>query len=80
MPQIITGVEGILRNLNVVDFINDLPQYIAVANTFPGSYSDDASVTVMEEMAPLYESRTCFRWRCRNRCSRPAGLPQDIDP
>ncbi|HEX2833231.1 MAG TPA: CHAT domain-containing protein [Thermoanaerobaculia bacterium] len=58
VPQIITGLEGILRKLAFIDTRNDLRQYINVANTFHGSYQMMPSLTAMPDMGRLYEAQT----------------------
>lgn len=68
VPQIITGLEGILRKLAFIDTRNDLRQYVSVANTFHGSYQMMPSLTAMPELANLYEAQT---WR-------PTEVPQSL--
>jgi len=58
VPQIITGLEGIIRKLDLIDTRNDLQQYVAVANTFPGSYQMMPSPSAMPDMTPLYTANT----------------------
>jgi pimeloyl-ACP methyl ester carboxylesterase len=58
VPQIITGLEGMIRKLARFDLRHSRRQIQDIANTFVGSYQMLPSPLVMPEMAPLYESQT----------------------
>src|ERR1044071_7276810 len=58
VPQIVTGLEGIVRKIALIDTHKDAGQVAAIANTFPGSYQMLPSPLRMPSMAPLYDAAT----------------------
>jgi pimeloyl-ACP methyl ester carboxylesterase len=58
VPQIITGLEGMVQKLARFDLRHSRRQIQDIANTFVGSYQMLPSPLVMPNMLPLYESRT----------------------
>ncbi len=58
VPQIITGLEGMVRKLAKVDLRHDMPKLLRIVNSFPGSYQMLPSPFVMPEVEPLYRAET----------------------
>src|SRR5262249_21151300 len=58
IPQVITGVEPIVKKLALLDVRHNLPQLLKILNTFVGSYQMLPSSLVMKSVEPLYKSET----------------------
>jgi hypothetical protein len=58
VAQIVTGLEGILRKLDLFDTRNNLGEYVGVANTFPGSYQMMPAASKGKNWSRLYEAKT----------------------
>ncbi len=58
VPQIVTGLEGMVRKLAMVDVRHKLPEILQVILSFPGSYQMLPSPFVLPDMEPLYRSET----------------------
>lgn len=58
VPQILTGLEGMLRKLAAADLRNSVGEIRAIASTFVGCYQMLPSPVVMPEMDPLYQADT----------------------
>lgn len=56
IPQVITGLEGMVRKLAVVDLKHGLDELLPVFNTFLGSYQMMPSPLVMPEIKWLYDA------------------------
>lgn len=62
VPQIITGLEGIVRKIATLDRHNDRAQVAAIANSFPGSYQMMPSPAKLPKMEALYDPATWVRY------------------
>src|SRR5262249_28661358 len=58
IPQLITGIEPLVRKLELVDLRHDLPELKAIFNTFPGSLQLLPSPFAHPELKPLYDAKT----------------------
>lgn len=58
VPQIITGLEGMVRKLAKVDLRHDMRKLLRIVNSFPGSYQMLPSPFIMPEVEPLYRAET----------------------
>ncbi len=58
IPQVITGVEGLVRKLAKLDFRHDRHELVDIFNTFVGSYQMLPSPAVMSNIKRLYDSAT----------------------
>jgi pimeloyl-ACP methyl ester carboxylesterase len=58
IPQVITGLEGLVRKLALVDLRHSLSDLQAILNSFVGTYQMLPSPFAMESMEPLYRSQT----------------------
>ncbi|HEX2123535.1 MAG TPA: hypothetical protein VHL59_18030, partial [Thermoanaerobaculia bacterium] len=58
VPQIITGLEGIVRKIATLDRHNDRRQVAAIANTFPGSLQMMPSPAKLPGIEALYDPAT----------------------
>lgn len=59
VPQIMTGLEGIVRKIAAIDTKNNRRQISDIANTFPGSYQMMPTHT---KFADFYRAETWARW------------------
>jgi hypothetical protein len=62
IPQVMTGIEGLVKKLTWVDFRHDKRGLLDVFNTFVGSYQMLPSPLVMPEIKDLYISETYNRF------------------
>jgi pimeloyl-ACP methyl ester carboxylesterase len=58
VPQIITGLEGLVRKIATLDRHNDRRQIAAIANSFPGSLQMMPSPAKMPQLEALYDPAT----------------------
>ena len=58
IPQVITGLEGLVQKLAWIDVRHGVPELLETFNTFVGSYQMLPSPEVMPEIANLYEAGT----------------------
>jgi hypothetical protein len=58
IPQVITGVEGLVRKLAKLDFRHNRQELLETFNSFVGSYQMLPSPDAMSNIAPLYNSGT----------------------
>lgn len=58
IPQVITGLEGLVRKLAKVDLRHDRQELLETFNSFVGSYQMLPSPEEMSNIAPLYNSGT----------------------
>jgi pimeloyl-ACP methyl ester carboxylesterase len=58
VPQILTGLEGMLRKLAAADLRHSTAEIRAIAGTFVGCYQMLPSPLVMPEIEPLYQADT----------------------
>lgn len=58
IPQVITGLEGLVRKLATVDIRHDRQELLETFNSFVGSYQMLPSPEEMSNIAPLYDSGT----------------------
>ncbi|HYJ87439.1 MAG TPA: hypothetical protein VEW46_15360, partial [Pyrinomonadaceae bacterium] len=56
IPQVITGLEGLVRKVALIDLRHDLPDLLNTFNSFVGSYQMLPSPLVMPEIESLYNS------------------------
>jgi len=58
VPQILTGLEGMVRKLAAIDFRHSPQELAGIAATFPGVYQMMPSLHVVPAAAPLYQATT----------------------
>jgi pimeloyl-ACP methyl ester carboxylesterase len=58
IPQVIAGIEPLVRKLGLADLVHDLPALRQIFNTFPGSLHMLPSPFKYPELQPLYEAGT----------------------
>lgn len=58
IPQIFTGLEGMIRKLSLIDLKHGRDELVDIVNGFPGSYQMLPSPYIDERWAPLYEAET----------------------
>lgn len=58
IPQVITGLEPMVRMLAMVDVVHGLNGVLKIINTFPGSYQMLPSPRVMSGVETLYDAAT----------------------
>ena len=58
IPQVITGLEGLVRNLARLDLRHDRQELLETFNSFVGSYQMLPSAEEMSNLKPLYSSGT----------------------
>lgn len=58
IPQVITGLEPVVRKLSMLDCPNGRDGILEIINTFPGSLQMLPSPFIMKPMEPLYEAAT----------------------
>src|SRR5215207_4772173 len=58
IPQAITGLEGLVRKLALLDLRHDRAELLRILNSFVGTYQMLPSPVALPAMAPLYESST----------------------
>ncbi|HEV7857845.1 MAG TPA: CHAT domain-containing protein [Pyrinomonadaceae bacterium] len=58
IPQVITGIEGLVRKLSVLDLRHNMQDLLLTFNSFVGSYQMLPSPEIMPEMLPLYDAAT----------------------
>ncbi|MDQ3649869.1 MAG: CHAT domain-containing protein [Acidobacteriota bacterium] len=58
IPQVITGVEGLVRKLALLDLRHNRRDLLETLNTFVGSYQMLPSPLVIPNIAPLYDAGT----------------------
>jgi pimeloyl-ACP methyl ester carboxylesterase len=58
IPQVITGLEGLVKKLALLDLRHSMHELLATLNSFVGSYQMLPSPLVMPAMAPLYQVET----------------------
>jgi pimeloyl-ACP methyl ester carboxylesterase len=58
IPQVITGIEGLVRKLTLLDIRHNSQQLSEVFNSFVGSYQMLPSPNAMPEMGRLYDAGT----------------------
>ncbi|HVF49459.1 MAG TPA: CHAT domain-containing protein [Pyrinomonadaceae bacterium] len=58
IPQVITGVEGLVKKIALLDLTHSLQELLHTFNSFVGSYQMLPSPFVMEKMEKLYNSGT----------------------
>jgi pimeloyl-ACP methyl ester carboxylesterase len=58
IPQVITGLEGLVRKLAKLDLRHDRQELLETFNSFVGSYQMLPSPEEMSNMTPLYDSGT----------------------
>jgi hypothetical protein len=58
IPQVITGIEGTIKKLSLLDLRHDTRGLLDTFNTFPGSYQLLPSTLVLPAMKPLYDAVT----------------------
>ncbi len=58
IPQVITGLEGLVRKLATVDLRHNRQELLETFNSFVGSYQMLPSPEEMSDIAPLYNSGT----------------------
>jgi pimeloyl-ACP methyl ester carboxylesterase len=58
IPQTITGVEGLVRKLALLDIRHNRTELLDILNSFVGSYQMLPSPLMMPEMQPLYNAGT----------------------
>jgi pimeloyl-ACP methyl ester carboxylesterase len=63
VPQIITGLEGIIRKIALVDTHNSVADIAAIANSFPGSYQLLPSPEKLPALEALYDAATWGRFQ-----------------
>jgi pimeloyl-ACP methyl ester carboxylesterase len=56
IPQVITGLEGLVRKLALLDFRHNRHDLLSTFNSFPGSYQMLPSPLVMSSIKDLYNS------------------------
>jgi len=62
IPQVMTGLEGLVRKLAKVDLRHDVPELLQTFNTFVGSYQMLPSPEMMSNIEPLYTAGTYSRF------------------
>lgn len=72
IPQIITGLEPMVRKLATLDLRNSLAEIQQIVNTFPGSLQMLPSPLVRADLEPLYKASTYARLRA------PVQVSQDM--
>ena len=63
IPQVITGLEGLVRKLAKLDLRHDRQELLETFNSFVGSYQMLPSPEEMSNVAPLYNSGTYSRFK-----------------
>lgn len=63
VPQIITGLEGIIRKIALVDTHNSVADIAAIANSFPGSYQLLPSPEKLPKLEALYDAATWGKFK-----------------
>src|ERR1043165_5294799 len=58
IPQVITGLEGLVRKLARLDLRHDRQELLETFNSFVGSYQMMPSLEEMSDLTPLYNSGT----------------------
>lgn len=58
IPQVITGLEGMVRKLALVDLHHSLEELLPIFNSFPGSYQMLPSPWAMDDVAWLYDAKS----------------------
>ncbi len=58
VPQIITGLEGMVRKLAKIDLRHNRQELLEIVNSFRGSYQMMPSHLVLPHLEPLYQSGT----------------------
>jgi pimeloyl-ACP methyl ester carboxylesterase len=58
IPQTVTGIEGMVRKLSLLDIRHSLAELLDVLNSFVGSYQMMPSPLMMPEMEQLYNAGT----------------------
>ena len=58
IPQVLTGAEGLVRKLALLDIRHNVSDLLNTFNTFVGSYQMLPSPEVMSSMEKLYDART----------------------
>jgi hypothetical protein len=58
IPQVITGLEGTIQKLALLDIRHDTRELLETFNTFPGTYQLLPSTLIMPTMQPLYNAGT----------------------
>lgn len=59
VPQIMTGLEGIVRKIAAIDTRNNRREIAGIANTFPGSYQ---MMPTHRDFEKFYKAETWARW------------------
>ncbi|MCP9493661.1 MAG: CHAT domain-containing protein [Pyrinomonadaceae bacterium MAG19_C2-C3] len=68
VPQILTGLEPIIRKIALFDLRHDLEELLEISNTFVGSYQMLPSQILDANMAKLYQSETYVGFKVSQRC------------